>query len=262
MTKNKTIWITGASSGIGAATARHAAEQGYNVVLSARREERLQELKQSIDSDVDVHVVPLDVTEIDQHASIVQEVWEEAGPIDIFVHNAGITQRGLVNETDLSVDRRVMEVNFFGVVSLTKAILPRMIERGSGHFTVVSSVVGYIGTPMRSAYAASKHALHGYFDSLRAEVHDDGIGVTIVCPGYVDTEITVHALQADGSTSGKRAQKQQEGASPADVARKLLNATERNKSEVYVGGSEIAAIYLQRFSPSLTAKLVRKIETT
>jgi short-subunit dehydrogenase len=262
MTNNKTIWITGASSGIGAATAKHAAEQGYDVVISARREERLQDLKRSIHADVNVHVVPLDVTAIDEHESIVDEVWEQAGPIDVFVHNAGITQRGLVNETELSVDRRVMEVNFFGVVSLTKAILPKMLDRGSGHFTIVSSVVGYIGTPMRSAYAASKHALHGYFDSLRAEVHDDGVGVTIVCPGYVDTEITVHALQADGSSSGERAEKQQEGASPERVARKLLSATESNKNEIYVGGSEIAAIYLQRLSPSLTARLVRKIETT
>lgn len=258
----KTIWITGASSGIGAATARRAHADGHHVIISARREELLHELRDSTDDPARVSVVRLDVTDAATLEPTVSRVWREHGGVDIMVHNAGISQRGIVEETGIEVDRRVMEVNYFGVVGLTKALLPRMLERGSGHFTVVSSVAGYIGTPQRSSYCASKHALHGFFNSLRAEVHDAGIGVTLVCPGYVDTEITVHALQGDGSEMGTRSAKQQAGISADAVAQKLLTATERNRAEIYVGGAELAGIFVQRLSPTLAAQLVRRIETT
>lgn len=262
MKQRKTIWITGASSGIGAATARRAHADGHRVIISARRAELLEQLRDSSDDPSRITVVPLDVTDAAALEPTVEEVWREHGGVDVMIHNAGISQRGVVAETGIDVDRRVMEVNYFGVVGLTKALLPLMLKRGSGHFTVVSSVAGYIGTPQRSSYCASKHALHGFFNSLRAEVHDDGIGVTLVCPGYVDTEITVHALQGDGSETGKRAKKQQEGVSADSVARKLLSATARNRAEIYVGGAEVAGIFVQRLSPTLAARIVRRIETT
>ncbi len=185
------VWITGASSGIGEATALALAKLGARLILSARRADELQRVAtQTGLPPSDVLVLPMDMTDTTSLAAHVETVRQHFGRIDYVFQNAGITQRSTVADTDLAVYRRLMDVNFFGVVALTKAVLPLMLEQGSGHFVVTSSVAGKIGTKQRSGYCASKHALHGFFDAFRAENHHVGLRVTIVCPGYVQTPIS------------------------------------------------------------------------
>ena len=256
--ENKVVWITGASSGIGAALAQVLARRGARLVLSARREERLEAVRAACAHAGRHTVLPLDLTDTERLPAVARRVLDRFGRVDVLVNNAGITQRAQVVETDLAVDRRIMEVNFFGTVALTKAVLPSMLERGSGHLVVVSSLVGKFGTPKRSAYAASKHALHGFFDALRAEVHDAGLRVTLICPGYVRTEISLHALTADGTPHGEMDPNQQRGLDPKVCAEKIARAVEAEKDEVYIAGKEKVAVYLKRFAPGLFKRLIRR----
>lgn len=263
MDRQKVVWITGASSGIGEALALELARRGARLVISARRAERLDELRRRCPDPSKVAVVPLDVSDTARAKEHVESALVPFGRIDVMVHNAGITQRSKVVETALEVDRRIMEVNYFGVIALTKALLPSMIAQRSGHFVVVSSVVGYVGTPKRSAYAASKHALHGFFESMRAEVREHGVHVTMVVPGYVATDITLSALRGDGTQHGTLAASNAAGISPADAAREIARAIDRRPNEIHVGrGREMLAIYLRRFAPRLLAEILPRIETT
>ena len=257
--EDKIIWITGASSGIGAALARAWAERGARLVLSARREEALNAVRDGCAHPERHVVLPLDLTDTDALFGKAREVRETVGPVDVLVNNGGISQRAPAAETDLAVVRRIMEVNFFGAVALTKAVLPSMLERGAGHVVVVSSLVGKFGTPRRSAYAASKHALHGFFDALRAEVHDAGLQVTLILPGYVRTDITKNALTAEGARHGKMDTNQAEGLDPDAVARKTVRAVERGRAEVIIAGPEGLAVYAKRFLPGLFRRVIRRV---
>ena len=255
------IWITGASSGIGEAVALALAKQGAQLILSARRADELQRVATLTGlSASDVLVLPMDMTDTAGMVAHVETVRQRFGRIDYVFQNAGITQRGPVADTDLSVYQRLMDVNFFGVVALTKAVLPLMLARGSGHFVVTSSVAGKIGTKQRSGYCASKHALHGFFDALRAETHDAGLRVTLVCPGYIRTPISLHALSPDGRGHGKMDDNQTSGMAPDKFARQLLRAVSRRKEEVYIGGAETYGIYLKRFLPGLLSRILRNRE--
>lgn len=262
----RVVWVTGASSGIGEALAITLVDRGARVIVSARRRDRLEALRARAARPDAVHVLPLDVADTEAAPAAVQSAIAAFGAVDVMVHNAGISQRSRAADTGLDVDRRVMEVNYFGPVALTKALLPHLLsrrpEQGRAQIAVVSSVVGYVGTPERSAYAASKHALHGFFDSLRAEVHDAGVRVTLVCPGFVATDITVSALRGDGSQHGVRAEKNAGGLTPDACARAIVRAIEQEREEVYVGGREIAGIYLRRFAPSVLSRVVRSVKTT
>jgi short-subunit dehydrogenase len=260
---NKTIWITGASSGIGEALAIELAKRGdVKLVLSARRSEELERVRARCAKPERVHVLAMDVADTDAAEKNVARAVELAGPIDVMVHNAGIGQRSLAKDTPLSDDRRVMELNYFGVIALTKALLPSMRERKRGHFVVVSSVVGYVGTPYRTAYSASKHALHGFFEGLRAEVFADGIAVTMVCPGFVKTEIAKKALERAGGGNPADHTATEAGLAPEACARTIARAMEREAREVYVGKGEIVGIYLRRYVPGLLAQALRRVKTT
>ena len=254
------VWITGASSGIGEALALELAKSaGIRLVLSARREPELKRVAALTGLPAEnLLVVPMDISDVDNLSASVEIVRMRFGRIDYLFQNAGISQRSTVADTDFSVYKRLMDVNFFGVVALTKAALPLMLAQGKGHFVVTSSVAGKLATKQRSGYCASKHALHGFFDSLRAEVYDAGLRVTLVCPGYIRTAISVHALNAQGKTHGKMDQNQEVGMDPGVFARQLLRAVEQQKEEVYIGGSEIYGIYLKRFFPALLSRLLRK----
>lgn len=258
---DKVIWITGASSGIGEAVALTSAKQGAKLILSARRADELQRVAtQTGLPPSNVLMLPMDMTDAASLPAHVETVRQRFGRIDYVFQNAGITQRGTVADSDLSVYRRLMDVNFFGVVALTKAVLPIMLAQGSGHFVVTSSVAGKIGTKQRSGYCASKHALHGFFDALRAETHDAGLRVTIVCPGYVRTPISLHALAADGQVHGKMDENQQRGMTPDEFARQMLRAVSQQKEEVYIGGLETYGIYLKRFLPGVLSRILRNRE--
>lgn len=254
----KVVWITGASSGIGEAVALAMAQTGARLVLSARRADELQRVATLTGlPDANVLVLPLDIIDRASFPEKVATVRQHFGRVDYLFQNAGITQRGLVAETDFSVYERLMDVNFFGVVALTQAVLPLMLEQKSGHFVVTSSVAGKLGTKERSGYCASKHALHGFFDALRAETHEAGLRVTLVCPGYIRTPISLHALSASGEAHGRMDANQEKGMAPAEFARQLLQAVSRQREEVYIGGFETYGIYLKRFFPSLLSRIIR-----
>jgi short-subunit dehydrogenase len=261
--QKKTVWITGASSGIGEALAYEFNKKGANIILSARREDELERVKSGcVNADETVHIVPLDLAETDTLAEKAREAQAIYGSIDMLINNGGISQRAFATETTMETVRRVMEVNFFGTVALTKAVLPMMTEQKSGHIVVISSVMGKFGTKYRSAYAASKHALHGWFDSLRQEVYDDNIQVTLVCPGFVRTNVTLNALTAEGEKHNKMGDGQKNAMPPEEFAQKLIPKLARGKEEIYIGGSEILGVYLKRLAPSVLNKVLKKAKVT
>ncbi len=252
------VWITGASSGIGAALAEAFARDGARLVLSARRRVELEQVAARCGGEP--FILPLDLARPDELASHAATVLERFGRIDVLVHNGGVSQRSRVVDTHLDVDRRIMEVNYFGAVALTKAVLPTMLRAGSGHIVVVSSVMGKLGTPLRSAYAASKHALHGFFDCLRAEIADDGLFVTLICPGYVKTNISKNALTGDGSPKNQEGRDIEAGHPVDQTAQQVLAAVRARRSEAYVGafGKERLALFLKRLAPGLLESLARR----
>jgi dehydrogenase/reductase SDR family member 7B len=258
---NQIVWITGASSGIGEALAHELAGRGARLVLSSRRREELERVRGELPGE-DHLVVPLDLADEASLGAAAGRVLEELGRVDVMVHNGGISQRSLAAETELSVDRRLIEVDYLGVVALTKALLPSMLERGAGRFVVVSSLVAYVATPLRSSYCAAKHALHGFFEALRAETHDQGVRITMVCPGFIRTEVTKNALTADGSPQGTMDRAQAEGMSPEECARKMARAIEKGKAEVLIGGKERFAVYTRRLLPPLYRWAIRKARVT
>lgn len=255
--EGNTVWITGASSGIGAALARGFAAEGARLVLSARRDEQLQLVRDSCARPDDHSIVSFDLSDASAVTEAARHVLAN-GHVDILVNNGGISQRAKVVETGLDVDRRIMEINYFAAVALAKAVLPSMLVRRSGHIVVMSSLAGKFGVPRRSAYSASKHALHGFFDVLRTETHDTGLQVTVVCPGFVRTDISQNALQADGSQYGLMDQKQADGLDPDTCAQRILQAVRRKETEVYIGGTEVLGVYLRRFLPGLFARIIRR----
>jgi short-subunit dehydrogenase len=250
---NKTVWITGASSGIGEALAVAWSREGARIILSARNGDELERVRQSCVAPERHLVRRLDLTDMDDIAHAAAEV----GPVDVLVHSGGVSQRSLAAETDLAVDRAIMELNYFGTVALTKAVLPSMLARGTGHIVPISSVIGHVGIPLRSAYAASKHALHGFFDTLRAEVAKGGVRVTIVCPGYVRTNVSENALRGDGAKYGQLDETHAKAMRPEQAAPRIIDGVARGKNEVRVGGKEILAIHLKRFLPDLVARVIR-----
>ncbi len=255
--KDKVVWITGASSGIGEATALELARQGAKLVLSARRTDELERVKKATGlSEENIMVLPMDVENFKELEGLCQQVLNKYGRIDVLYNNAGISQRGNAIESTMEVYRKLMEINYFGVIALTKLVLPIMIKQNFGHFVVTSSVSGKLGSPWRSGYCASKHAIHGFFDALRSEVYENNIKVTIVCPGYINTDISVNSLATDGSKYGKKDTNQLKGMSVETCAKKIVFGIKKEKSEIYMGGKEILAVYLKRFFPTLLNKIL------
>jgi short-subunit dehydrogenase len=256
---NKTVWITGASSGIGKALAIYAWNHGAQLILSSRRRDVLEQVRQELGGDTTrIHIVPLDLANYSALAQQLQQRLPELPPVDIMIHNGGISQRASAEETALEVTERIMATNFFGAVALTKVLLPMMRNRKSGAFVVISSVAGKLGTPLRSSYAASKHALHGYFDSLRAEMVDSNISVLMVCPGYIKTNISKNAVTGDGTPHNVMDENQEKGLDAACLAERIFSALEKGKNELYVGGKEVIGIYLKRFFPAILERIVAK----
>lgn len=260
---NKIVWITGASSGIGRALAIEMSKQNAKLILSSRKKEGLQSVKELCKNQDAVKIVPLDLEDYGNLELKANEAIEAFGSIDILVNNGGISQRALVNETDIDVDKRLMDVNYLGTVALTKAILPYFIANNGGHFVTTTSIVGKIGTPLRSSYAASKHALHGFFDSLRAENHHNNINVTLVCPGFVNTNVSKNALTGDGTPQQKMDNATENGLQPERFAKLMAKAIKKKKEEVYIGGfKERLAVYVKRFFPKILSIMIRKLSVT
>lgn len=258
----RTVWLTGASSGIGEALAYALAARGARLVLSARREVELERVRLACTSPERHRILPLDVT--DEAALPVAVAQAEAwgAGIDVLILNAGVAQRGEARDTALAVDRALLAVNYLAPVALSKLVLPGMLARGRGRLVVISSVMGKVGMPRRSGYAAAKHALHGYFDSLRAELWPSQVGVSLVCPGFIQTALPMAALQADGKAQGRMDAWQRQGYPVARCAEDILRGLARGQDEFCVGGKETLAVWLARFFPGLYRRMVTKVEVS
>ncbi len=258
----KTVWITGASSGIGEALASEYVKRGARVILSSPEVEKLNALSDSFNAfrSGSSLVVPLDLERGGDIPGIVAKTIKQAGRIDILINGAGISQRSLVIETPLEVDRKIFEINYFGAVALTKSLLPHMISNGGGTVAVISSIVGKFGFPMRSAYSASKHALHGFFETVRAELKRENIKVTIICPGRVRTNISVNAITKDGKSYGIMDRGQLKGIPPEKCARKIIRAIAGKRKEVYAGSTELLMVFIKRYFPRIFYLLSSKIK--
>ena len=261
--QNKVVWITGASSGIGKALALELSQQDALLILSARKEQTLQGVKAACKNPENVKVLPLDLEKYDDFDKKVKEAIHWFGRIDILVNNGGISQRAFAKDTSIDVDKRIMEINYIGTLALTKAVLPHFLEKKAGHIVVTTSIVGKIGTPLRSTYAASKHALHGFFDSLRAEVYNDNVDVTLICPGYVTTNVSMNALTGDGSAQQSMDKATANGIKPERFAKLMAKAIAKKKEEAYIAGAkEKLGVYVKRWIPSLFSYMVRKLSVT
>jgi dehydrogenase/reductase SDR family member 7B len=262
--QGKTAWITGASSGIGEALAKDLFHKGAVVILSARNLKRLDEIKNQLDGIEPnrCFVVPCDVTKPGDIKEAVVKIKCLANRVDILINNAGVSQRSYALETTIDVDRHLMEVNFFGAVAVTKAILPWMIKTGGGHVVVLSSMAGKFGFRMRSAYCASKHALQGFFETLRAELHPKNVKVTLICPGRVKTNISINSLTGQGEKYGKMDAGQAHGVPVEKCARIIVRAIEKNHKEVFIGFQERFLLVIKRVCPPLYYWIVNRVSAT
>jgi len=256
----KVIWITGASSGIGEALAYELSAMGNTLILSARNEERLKEVKSRCKNPSEVHVIHMDLGDFSTMPALVSKAIAETGRIDILVNNAGISQRSLIADTHFEVYKKLIDINYLGTVALTKAVLPHFIAQQKGHFVTITSLMGRFGSPFRSGYCGAKHGLHGFFDVLRMEHEKDGLQVTLVCPGFIKTKVAVNALTADGSPQNVNDQATSKGMEADIFAKKAINAIARKKFEVHIGGKEVAGIYLKRFFPKWLHYAVQRSE--
>ncbi|SFE22157.1 SDR family oxidoreductase [Flavobacterium xueshanense] len=245
---DKVVWITGASSGIGEALAYELATKNCKLILSARNREALEIVKSKC-SNTEVIILPFDLVDFDNAKNHVVKAIAAFGKIDVLINNGGVSQRSLIIETDFEVDKKLIEVDYLGTVALTKALLPHFIKNKKGHFVTVTSLMGKFGSPYRSGYCGAKHALHGFFDVLRMEHQKDNINVTLVCPGFIQTNVAKNALTADGSKQNIDDTATQNGMPTSVFAKKFVESVESEKFEVYIGGKEIMGVYLKRFFP-------------
>ena len=260
---NKVIWITGASSGIGKELAIYLSKLDAKLIISARNEEKLEAVKQACENSETIKILPLDLEDYSNFNIKVSEAISWFGRIDVLVNNGGISQRSLARETSIDVDKRMININYLGTIALTKAVLPHFIKNNNGQFVVTTSIVGKIGTPLRSSYAASKHALHGFFDSLRAENHKNNVAVTLVCPGFVNTNVSINALTGDGTAQNKMDVATQNGIAPNRFAKLMAKAMYAKKEEVFIAGfKEKLGVYAKRFFPKLLSVMIRKLSVT
>ncbi len=259
----KHIWITGASSGIGEALALEMAAKEVTLALSGRNVDKLEQIKKACEQKgAKVSLFPFDLEDIDAIPGVVRAIIKALGHIDLLINNGGISQRSLVEETPLSIDRKIMEINFFGNIYVTKALLPYMINNGGGHIAVTTSIVGRFGFPLRSAYAASKHALYGFYESLMIELAEKNIRVTMVCPGRINTPISLNALNNKGEKYNIMDHGQQGGMPAEKCAKIIVKGLKKGKRNILVGGKETILVYFKKYFPFLFYNIVKKIKHT
>lgn len=265
--KGQVVWITGSSSGIGEALAYKLSSLGCKLVLSARREDRLQEVKDRCLAEnaklkkEDIFVLPLDVLDFSSHESAVENVLKYFKRIDILVNNAGRSQRALWEKTPLSVDEAMLKVNTLGTLSITKCVLPQMINQKSGRIVVTSSLAGKLGAPGLGSYCGSKHALHGWFETLRIEGYSHNISVTMVCPGPVFSEILMHAFtETNERELGVEMKEEEKRMTSARCAYLMSVAMANDLDEVWLSGHpELFYLYLFQYFPTITRRIAKRI---
>ncbi|XP_013777266.1 dehydrogenase/reductase SDR family member 7-like [Limulus polyphemus] len=263
--KNNVIWITGASSGIGEFLSYELAAVGAKLALSGRNVERLEKVKKQCVlsgklDDKDILLVPFDITDFSLHSECVQKVINHFGKIDILVNNAGRTQRAMFVDIELEVDRQMFELNVLSSVSLSRIVLRHFIEQGAGHFVITSSGAGKFGAPNSASYTASKHALHGYFESLRTEMSNSNISVTIVCPGPVFTPLLEIAFTGKkGEVVGQKHSPQDKRMAVSRCAYLMGVAIANKVDEVWLCLQPILTVYyISQYTPSFFRQVIVK----
>jgi short-subunit dehydrogenase len=252
------VWITGASSGIGAELARQYSKRNINLILSARRAAVLLEVKESCMGHSKIQILPFDIIDFDSAPNQVEKALSFFGRVDVLINNAGISQRSLILDSKFEVFKKIIEIDYLGTVALSRAILPHFISQQSGHYVVVSSVMGKFGSPYRSGYCGAKHALHGFFDVMRMEHQKDNVYVTMVCPGFVATPIALNSIQGDGTALGKDDEATRKGLDVVYFVRKMIHAIDQKKWEVSIGGIEKLGVFLKRLSNKLVHNVVTR----
>lgn len=248
--EGKTAWITGASSGIGAALAREWAARGARIILSGRDAARLAQVADDIDGET--LILPFDVRDEAAMTAATQQAIDWHGGVDIFVANAGISQRSAAVDTDMAVYREIIDIDLTAQIAATQALLPHLVARQSGTLLFISSIAGKVGVPMRTAYCAAKFGLIGYADALRAELSQQGVSVHVVCPGSVATDVSRNALTADGTKRGRSDKVIDNGIAPDEAAQRIIDAVEANQREIIVAeGMEEAMGELRRTQDQL-----------
>jgi short-subunit dehydrogenase len=262
--EGRVVWITGASSGIGEALAYRFGEEGARLILSSNEPDELRRVRAGLaDKKAETMLLPLDLNRPLSIQAKAHKALVRFGHIDLLINNGGISQRSLVKDTALSVDMKIVNTDFLGHVALTKAVLPSMLNRRRGHIVVTSSIMGKIYSPLRSTYTAAKHALHGFFDSLRAEVSRDNIRVTIVCPTGVNTGISLNAVTGDGSRYGRMDELMAKGLTATECADCIIKAITDGKEEVIIGKGLIKySAYVRRFFPRIYSRLIARMKVT
>ena len=259
--QDQVVWVTGASSGIGQALAIAFAELGAQLVLSARRDSELQRVKALLPNQDQHLCVPLDITNTLQIEQALQQVLAEKGRIDWLINNAGLSQRALIQDTSMETERKIMEVDYFAHVAMTKAVLPTLLKQKSGHVVFISSVAGLIGTQYRATYSAAKAAIHMWANSLRAEVAAQGIDVSVVFPGFVKTNVSLNALTGNGEAQGFQDEAIEQGLDADEFAEQAVKALLQKQEYIVIGGrKEKLGVMLSRLAPSILYKQIRKAE--
>lgn len=256
---SKVIWITGASSGIGEALVHACAKQHATVVLSARRENELKRVaKEAGLNENNSMILPFDLADTSRAEDYVKHIVKAFGKIDILINNGGQSQRSNAIDISYETERKLFEINYFSAAHLSKAVLPHMIKNEKGKIVVISSIAGKFGFYLRSTYSAAKHALHGYFESVRLEVEKYGVSVLIVCPGKIKTNVSINAQSSDGVSHNVMDPSHENAMSAEACAAEIIQAIIKNKEEIFVGGKELLAVKLKRFFPRLFGKIIRK----
>lgn len=259
--EGKVVWITGASSGLGEALAKEFALQGAQVVLSARRFEELEKVRVSL-LHPDQHIsICADITDETQVRHAYEQVLEQKGRIDWLINNAGLSQRALIADTTMQTERAIMEVDYFSQVFLTKTVLPTFIQQKSGHIAFVSSVAGLLGTQYRASYSAAKAAIHMWANSLRAEMAEQGVGVSVIFPGFIKTNVSFNALNGAGKPQGYQDEAIENGLEADEFAEIVVRSLQRGEEYIVVGGAkEKLGVLVSRLSPKTLYKMIRKMK--
>jgi dehydrogenase/reductase SDR family protein 7B len=254
---NKVVLITGASSGIGEGLAKAFNAAGAKVILSSRNVKELERVQQSFTKpEISSLVLPMDIQKYLELQTLAEKALLAFGKIDILINNAGISQRELAIDTPFEEDLRIIEIDLLGTIALTKALLPHFVKNGDSQIVVISSVMGKINTKYRTAYAAAKHGLVGYFESLRLEL-DGTVNVCNIMPGFIATNIVKNAVSQSYNPNNQNAS----GIKPDEFAKKALKAIYARKNNVYIGGiKEQFAMLLKRISPTIFDIFIKKMK--
>ncbi|PJZ59020.1 SDR family oxidoreductase [Leptospira barantonii] len=258
--KDKVVWITGASSGIGEELVKEAAKRGAKIVLSARRIKELERVKKECGlTKTNSLILPLDLEDYKKLKNVPKKVTDQFQRIDVLINNGGISQRSYTYETSLDTYEKLMDVNYFGNIALSLAVLPILRKQNGGTIASISSVAGLFGVPLRSGYSATKAALTGFYESLRAENIKENVKVSLIYPGFIRTQISNNALKGDGSKQGKMDEVIEKGIAPDECARRILDGIAEEKHKIVIAGSrERLGIFMYKFFPGIFAKMIAK----